>query len=132
MIKTHLALEQLENEVWGEPEFSSHVVTRCHELRKIALKDFQIEDMRLMIGQGFGLEYLMPLAIEELKNNISSKGDFYEGDLLISVIGERSKKYWNSNLNSWKSLKVDIENNIEVFDHKIQSKIQDRIKFIES
>ncbi len=93
MTNIHLTLEQLENEVWGEPEFNSHVVTRCHELRKIALKDLQIEDMRLMIGQGFSLEYLIPLAIEELKKNIAAEGDFYEGDLLISVIGETSKKY---------------------------------------
>ena len=39
-----------------------------------------------MIGQGFGLTYLIPVAIEKLKENIFVDADFYKGDLLNNVL----------------------------------------------
>lgn len=44
-------LDELEGETWGEPEFNSSLVIRCDELRRKPLKDFSVEDLRLMIGQ---------------------------------------------------------------------------------
>jgi CDI immunity proteins len=44
-------LEQLENEVWGEPEFHSHLVLTCHSLRKKPIDQFTVEDLRIMLGQ---------------------------------------------------------------------------------
>jgi len=81
-----LTLDQLENTDWGEPTYSSYLVRTCHALRKKPLKDFTIEDLRIMIGQNISLEYLMPLAILELSKNILAEGDFYEGDLLKAVL----------------------------------------------
>ena len=40
-----------------------------------------------MIGQGIGLKHLLPMAVEELKKNPLAEGDYYEGDLLIQVLG---------------------------------------------
>lgn len=48
-------LEELDGEKWGEPSYDSYLVTNCHRLRRIPLKDFSVEDLRLMIGQGIGL-----------------------------------------------------------------------------
>ncbi len=83
----HMSLEQLEQDVWPEPDFNSRLVTACHTLRKKRLCDFSVEDLRIMIGQGVGLEYLLPKAIDILENNPLSEGDFYEGDLLVAVAG---------------------------------------------
>lgn len=79
-------LNELEGIVWRKPEYSSHLVIRCHELRVKKLSDYDIEDLRLMIGQNIGMDYLIPLAIQKLKEDIFAEGDFYEGDLLQNVL----------------------------------------------
>jgi hypothetical protein len=55
------------------------------QLTKIPLENFTVENLRLMIGQGFALSYLVPLALEHLEKDIRTAGDLYEGDLLESV-----------------------------------------------
>ena len=87
------SLESLEKDYWSEPEFDSHLVRTCHQLRKKQLKDFSIEDLRIMIGQNIGLRYLISLAIEALEKNILAEGDYYEGDLLKSVLTS-DVNYW--------------------------------------
>ena len=86
-------LSELERDVWAAPDFDSHVVTECHRLRFVALKDFTIEDLRLMIGQDIGLEYLVPLALQHLEANPFAEGNFYPGDLLKNVTGVR-RNFW--------------------------------------
>ena len=39
-----------------------------------------------MIGQQIGLPYLMPLALELLRTDPFTAGDFYEGDLLAIML----------------------------------------------
>ncbi|MCT4639425.1 MAG: contact-dependent growth inhibition system immunity protein [Bacteroidales bacterium] len=93
-------LEELENDYWGESNYTSYLVKTCHRLRKISIQDFTIEDLRIMIGQNIGLDYLIPLAIEKLSDNILSEGDFYEGDLLLNVL-KSDCNYWKLNKNRW-------------------------------
>src|SRR5262245_15590070 len=80
------SLQQLEGEDWGEPTYDSHLVTECHRLHRVALCDFTVEDLRITIGQGIGLEYLVPLAIEKLRENPLVEGACYPGDLLSNVL----------------------------------------------
>ncbi|MEM9060371.1 MAG: contact-dependent growth inhibition system immunity protein [Pseudomonadota bacterium] len=81
----HLTIEQLEADVWAEPDFNSHLVTTCHQLRKKRLGDFSVEDLRIMLGQSIGAKYLLPKAIEILRENPFAEGDFFEGDLLVAI-----------------------------------------------
>ncbi|MEP3280283.1 MAG: contact-dependent growth inhibition system immunity protein [Stappiaceae bacterium] len=83
MIKT---LEQLENEYWDPPEFESHLTMTCHRLRQKPIDTFTVEDLRIMIGQNIGVTYLLPRALGVLRADPVARGDFYEGDLLNSVI----------------------------------------------
>ncbi len=87
------SLENLEKDYWEEPTFDSYLAKTCYQLRKRPLKDFRTEDLRIMIGQNIGLKYLIPLALETLKGNVLVKGDFYEGDLLKSVLTS-NKEFW--------------------------------------
>jgi len=87
------SLEQLENDVWGDPTHGSHLVTRCHELRKVPIGRLNVEDLRILIGQQIGLDHLIPLALEVLRNDPLAEGDFYPGDLLKNVLGA-SEEYW--------------------------------------
>jgi hypothetical protein len=95
------SLEQLENDYWGDPTYDSYVVTTCHSMRKKPLNEVTVEELRLVIGQGFSLDYLMPMAIELLKQDILTEGDLYEGDLLANVISKSTFDYWTKNKNSW-------------------------------
>lgn len=89
-------LEQIENDYWGEPTYGSYLVTTCHQLRKKLLRDFTVEDLRILIGQNFSLDTLIPMAIEQLKQNILAEGHFYPGDLLMNVLKSDSS-YWKKN-----------------------------------
>jgi hypothetical protein len=83
-------LQELDGENWGDALYPSYVVTNVHRLRRIPLQDFTVEDLRLMIGQRINsasLPYLVPLAIEHLRDDPLVSGDFYPGDLLIYVVG---------------------------------------------
>jgi hypothetical protein len=90
----HKSLENLEKDEWKIFDSDSRLVRRTKELRKIPLDNFTVEDLRLMIGQGFNLDYLIPLAIEKLTENILAEGDLYKGDLLQAVINSR-QDYWD-------------------------------------
>lgn len=83
-------LEQIENEIWDEPEYDSYLVTTCHKLRKKPIDQFTVEDLRIMISQNIGLNHLLPLAVDVLRENPIAEGDFYQGDLLKAVIGCQS------------------------------------------
>ena len=90
MERSDKTLEQLEGEFFAPPEYKSSLVLNVHRLRRIPLNEFTVEDLRLMIGQELSLEYLVPLAIENLKEDPFVAGDYYRGDLLKNVLGVRS------------------------------------------
>ena len=80
-----MTLEQLEKDVWPEPDYTSHLVTTCHQLRKKRLGEFSVEDLRIMLGQSIGAIHLLPRAIEILLVNPFAEGDLFEGDLLVAI-----------------------------------------------
>lgn len=86
-------LEELENTKLGEPEYGSSLVKRVHQLYKQPLATFTVEDLRLMIGQGMGLRFLVPLAVEILEEDPFASGDYYHGDLLAAVLSVE-RKFW--------------------------------------
>ena len=58
----------------GNAAYDSSLVKNCYRLRRVPLKHFRIEDLRLMIGQEIGLKYLLPIALVDatLKANLNS------------------------------------------------------------
>ena len=79
-------LQELEGIDWGEPAYQSSVVVNCHRLRRVPLKDFRIEDLRLMIGQKISLNWLIPVALQRLATDPLAAGDMGPGDLLRMVL----------------------------------------------
>ena len=77
-----------------------------------------------MIGQNIGLNFLIPLALDELKQNILAEGDFYEGDLLKSVLTsytdycKTGKENWSLVVNLFKEKRKELDyNHKELFDY---------------
>ena len=80
------SLDELDPIGWGAPKYDSYLVTTCHRLRRKALGDFSVEDLRIMIGHSIGLRWLVPLAVEALEAEPLASGDLYPGDLLAAVL----------------------------------------------
>ena len=87
-------IEELDGDRWGPPEFDSHVVLESHRLRSVPIGDLTVENLRVLLGQGIGTQWLMPLALARLKDDPLAEGDFYPGDL-IGVLGTDAA-YWSS------------------------------------
>ena len=104
-------LEEIENDFWSEPEYDSYLVTTIHKLRKKKIADFDVEDLRIMIGQNRGLATLIPIAIDRLRENILAEGDYYEGDLLKSTLTS-DQNFWNTHTDLKKQVIMLFEDNI--------------------
>lgn len=108
-MKRHLTLTQLEDEDWGEPQYDSFLVTECHRLRHVPLRDLTVEHLRILIGQGISLNYTVALALEHLAVDPMVGGDMYPGDLLKAVQGV-STDFWTQHpslLAAWQRVKAD-------------------------
>ncbi len=115
-------LENLEKSNWGEPTYDSYLVKTCHKLRRKPLGEFETEDLRIMIGQNIGLDYLIPLALETLKENVLAEGHMYEGDLLNSVLTSE-KEFWQKNQEYYNEVLTLIEQNKnEIGENQIKTK----------
>jgi len=88
-------LDELDPPAWGEPEYDSDLVQTCHRLRKKKLSEFDEADLRVMIGQGIGLRYLVPLALDILEKDPLIEADYYPGDLLASLL-QQKPGFWSN------------------------------------
>jgi hypothetical protein len=92
---TKKSLQQLERFDYGKPEREdTYLVKTCIKLARTPLDKFTIGDLHLMIGQRFGLEFLIPLAIERLQPDALIEARFYPGDLLVNVLQVESQ-FWH-------------------------------------
>jgi hypothetical protein len=80
-------LDTVDPPAWRPaPSDATFLVRRCHELRTKPLRDFTVEDLRIMIGQQIALKHLVPLALDRLQADPLVGGDHYSRDLLASVL----------------------------------------------
>lgn len=86
-------LNELEGKWAHDTTCDSTLISTCLQLRKKPIGDYSIEDLRIMIGQHIGIQFLVPLAIKTLESNPLSEGDCYPGDLLNSVL-HLPHEYW--------------------------------------
>jgi hypothetical protein len=80
-------LDTVDPPAWGSaPPDATPLITRCHQLRAKPLRDFTVEDLRIMIGQQIALDHLVQLALDRLQADPLVAGDYHPGDLLASVL----------------------------------------------
>jgi CDI immunity proteins len=79
-------LDTVDPPAWGpaQPDATA-LVKRCHELRTKPLRDFTVEDLRVMITQQVALGHLVGLALDRLQTDPLA-GDDFPGDLLASML----------------------------------------------
>jgi CDI immunity proteins len=89
-------LEELEGVDWGAHESApTAMVARCRSLRRVPLSMLGPGDLRLLLGQRIGLEYLVPKALELVAERPLQEADYYPGDLL-SVLLRIDKAFWEN------------------------------------
>lgn len=87
------SLEQLDGQAWGEPpKGSSGLVADVHRLRRVPIADLSNGDLRLLLGQKEGVEWLIPIALSRLAEDPVA-GEWYPGDLLRAVL-HAGTDYW--------------------------------------
>ncbi|PWG06904.1 contact-dependent growth inhibition system immunity protein [Polaribacter aquimarinus] len=121
------SIEQLEKDIWKNPsEFPTDLVEKCHRYRKIGIAELTNEQIRLLISQNIGIEYLIGIALEKLERNILTECDFYEGDLLIAV-SSLPTEFWNENQTEFLKFKNIVEQNSVIIKTELGEKKFDRI-----
>ncbi len=80
------SIEQLENDYWQDYDFPTGLVRRCHEYRRIRLKDLSSEQMTTLIGQNIGRKYVVRVALENLKSDGLPDDDIYPGALFSNIL----------------------------------------------
>lgn len=95
----HLTLSEIDkNIIPALPDNASGLIRNIYNLKDKKLNDYEVEDLRILIGQEIILPYLIPMAIDVLQENILAEGNFYEGDLLLAVLMTRAQ-YWKEHKN---------------------------------
>jgi hypothetical protein len=100
-------LNELDPPAFPPPSHNdpTNLIRRCNELRGTPLAEFDVEDLRIMIGQQISLRYLIPRAITVLEANPLAEGDMYPGDLLSAVL-RADKSYWHANVEQWQDVEA--------------------------
>jgi hypothetical protein len=120
-IDCSLSIEELEGVVWPEPEYNSHLVMTCHALRKVPLHGLTAENIRMLIAQKIGLEFIVPMAMDYLEENPWGSGSFYDGDLLENVL-KIDFAFWREHSDMRYRLSevmIRVQSNVKLYDEKI-------------
>lgn len=91
------SIEQLEGDYW--PEVGTEVsglIRRCHAYRKVPITALSNEQLRTLISQNIGTEFIISIILERLEENPLAEGDLYEGDLLVAT-ARIAKETWAIN-----------------------------------
>lgn len=86
-----------------EPPYPTSLVERCAKACATGLEDLDTEQIRLLVGQGIGLEHVLPLAFEILGENPLIEVTFYPGDLLKACL-KVDPEFWAANEDLWEWL----------------------------
>ncbi|MEU9048747.1 MULTISPECIES: contact-dependent growth inhibition system immunity protein [unclassified Kitasatospora] len=108
------SLEELERDRWpAPPADATRLVAAAHVLRRQPIGELTVEDMRLLIRQDVGLRYLLPMALELLRENPLAEGDLYPGDLLSAVL-TRDPAVWNESAGLRHELRVIVSGLVDM------------------
>ena len=95
------SISELEGWNWKDPipsaDNSSGTVIRFYGLHRTPIKNLEVGDLRFLIGQNSALEYLVPLAIDQLRKDLFIEAEYYPGDLLCALfLINNEPNHWSS------------------------------------
>ncbi|NEC86181.1 contact-dependent growth inhibition system immunity protein [Streptomyces sp. SID12501] len=118
------SLEELERDRRPDPpDDATRLVVTAHALRRRPIGELTVEDLRLLIRQDVGLSYLLPMALEVLRDNPMAEGHMYAGDLLCAVI-TRSPAVWDGSAELRHELQVIVSGLVDVLPTFVQRDVE--------
>lgn len=121
------SIEQLEKDIWKNPsEFPTNLIEKCYQYRKISIAELTNEQIRFLISQQIGTEYIIGIALEKLEQNILTECDFYKGDLLVAVTSLPAK-FWNESQAKISTLKNLVKKDSELIITELGEKKFDKL-----
>ncbi|MCS7478126.1 contact-dependent growth inhibition system immunity protein [Umezawaea endophytica] len=91
-----LSLDEVDGRWGAVPSDATALMRTVYELRRRPIGTLQPEDLRVLVGQQVGLDVLVPRTVTLLEQNPLLEGDYYPGDVLVSVLRLPST-YWSAN-----------------------------------
>jgi len=82
------SLEQIEG-IWGEPEFDSSLVSRCHAARKKPIDELSDLELATLLNQNIGARHILPEAIRRVAQNQPDNTEYFLGQLREAVERKR-------------------------------------------
>lgn len=97
------SISQLEGWKWKSeiPSRKTHggIECRFYELHNQPVSELDLADIRFLIVQNTGLEYLVNIAIDRLKEDLFVEVEYYPGDLLCSLLRINNEpNFWITHL----------------------------------
>jgi hypothetical protein len=68
------------------PPYETPLIEKCEAALETPLDELSLQQMRLLINQGIGLDLLMPRALDVLDRDPAISVTFFEGDLLRACL----------------------------------------------
>ncbi|MFI0843343.1 contact-dependent growth inhibition system immunity protein [Mesorhizobium sp. IMUNJ 23232] len=90
------------------PPYPTRLVEACEAALAAPLGSLSASQIRMLIGQGFGLEILLPKAFDLLRENPLVSVEFYEGDLLCTCL-KAKQEFWADHDALWMELNSIVE-----------------------
>ena len=75
-----------------QPPLPTTMMQLVAATRRLPLRELSVEQLRLLIGQGEAVTYLLPLELEHLERDPLVEGRYWHGDLLQAVV--RADIHW--------------------------------------
>ena len=82
------SLEEIEG-LWGESEFPSGLVLRCHVARKKPIDQLSDLELATLLNQDIGVQHILPEAIRRLERNQPDDTEMFDGQLKEAVEKKR-------------------------------------------
>ena len=107
-------LSDMLHKEWRDeiPYDDSSVVQHMYYLFHTPARRWTVEDYRYLVGQKTGLDIILPKVFEILQHDIKVSGDFYDGDLLNSVL-QINADFWEKHKDLYNTACMLIKNNMD-------------------
>lgn len=124
----HLSIDKIEGKLETDRALKSGVVERSRLARSKKLCDLDPEDLRTLITQKFGLEYVLPITLDLLEREPLVSSGLFRGDLLLSVLNLGPDFF--SEHSEWIEKLMEIKFELEEVQQTLTEDIQPLIKDI--
>ncbi len=102
--------------------YPSGLVKKINVALRKPIADLNLDEVRILLGQNFGLDYVVPIALATLREDPLYDATYYPGDLLAACI-EINPSFWKENSDLHEEM-ANIAKCVQSDDSKLNTIIQ--------